>query len=293
MRDALCAAHPDLSVEIIGITTEGDRRLQSRLADFGGKGLFIKELEQRLLDLSADIAVHSMKDVTTSLPAGLLIPVVMARDDPRDALLAPGYTSLAALPTGAVIGTSSLRRRCQLSVVRPDVRVKILRGNVGTRLSRLDAGEYQALVLATAGLHRLSLHERITTVLEIEQMLPAVGQGAIGVECREDDGQALALLQSLDDVATHRAVRAERAVAHRLDAGCHAPLAAHATMHGGTIMLRGLVGRVDGSEIIADEAHGSAEAPEDVGYALAEQLLQRGAGKILAALGADSTGSQP
>jgi hydroxymethylbilane synthase len=289
---ALRQAHPTLTVEIIGITTEGDRLLDRRLADYGGKGLFIKELEHRLLDGSADIAVHSMKDVTTTLPPGLSIPVILAREDPRDALVAPGYTEINALPTGARIGTSSLRRQCQLSASRGDLRIESVRGNVGTRLSKLDAGDYDALVLASAGLQRLGLAQRITTVLEVDAMLPAVGQGAIGVQCREDDGPVLDVIGVLDDLTTHLAVRAERAFTEMLDGGCHAPIGGYAVVHEQTIQLTGLVGRTDGSEILRDDVEGEITSPEQLGRALAEKLLHRGAGKILASLESPKDGER-
>ncbi len=284
VRERLLALHPGLRVELIGMHTEGDRILDAPLAKIGGKGLFIKELEQRLLDHSADIAVHSMKDVTVDLPEGLVLPVILEREDPRDAFIANRYSSLDELPRGAVVGTSSLRRQCQLKALRPDLVIRDLRGNVGTRLGRLDAGEYAAIILATAGIVRLGQGGRIRMRLEPEQLLPAIAQGAIGIECRAGDSAVMELLQPLDHAGTHTRVVAERGVNRRLDGGCQVPIAAHALLDHGRLSMRGLVGRLDGSEIIRAEVAGPAGEAGALGLELGEILLARGADAILAEL---------
>ena len=284
VQERLQALHPGLQVELIGMQTEGDRILDAPLAKIGGKGLFIKELEQRLLEHSADIAVHSMKDVTVDLPGGLALPVILEREDPRDAFISNEYSCLEALPRGAVVGTSSLRRQCQLKALRPDLMIRDLRGNVGTRLGKLDAGEYAAIILAVAGVMRLGQAGRIRTRLEPEQLLPAIGQGAIGIECRAGDTAVEELLRPLDHAATHTRVLAERGVNRRLDGGCQVPIAAHALLDHGRLFLRGLVGRVDGSEIIRAEVEGPAARAEALGMELGEALLVRGADAILAEL---------
>jgi hydroxymethylbilane synthase len=274
-------AHPGLRVELVGMTTQGDRILDSPLAKVGGKGLFVKELEQGLLEGGADIAVHSMKDVPVELPAGLHLPVVLHREDPRDAFVSNRYARFADLPEGARVGTSSLRRQSQIRERRPDLRIFDLRGNVGSRLAKLDAGEYDAIILASAGLKRLGLEERITEHLDPHDSLPAIGQGAIGIECRSEDPEVNALIAVLDHPDTHARVRAERAMNARLQGGCQVPIAGHAVLEEGRIVLRGLVGRPDGSEVIRGSISGRAEDAEALGIALADDLLGRGAGAIL------------
>jgi hydroxymethylbilane synthase len=274
-------AHPGLRVELVGMTTQGDRILDSPLAKVGGKGLFVKELEQGLLEGGADIAVHSMKDVPVELPAGLHLPVVLHREDPRDAFVSNRYARFADLPEGARVGTSSLRRQSQIRERRPDLRIFDLRGNVGSRLAKLDAGEYDAIILASAGLKRLGLEERITEHLDPQDSLPAIGQGAIGIECRSEDPEVNALIAVLDHPDTHARVRAERAMNARLQGGCQVPIAGHAVLEEGRIVLRGLVGRPDGSEVIRGSISGRAEDAEALGIALADDLLGRGAGAIL------------
>jgi hydroxymethylbilane synthase len=290
VRDCLMAAHPGLAVELVTMSTQGDKLLDAPLARVGGKGLFVKELEQGMLEGRADIAVHSMKDVPVELPEGLALPVVMAREDPRDAFVSGRYESLEALPSGARVGTSSLRRHCQLHVRRPDLQVRSLRGNVNTRLAKLDAGDYDALVLAAAGLKRLGMEQRIRAYLPTEVSIPAIGQGAIGIECRADDREALALVAPLDHPETHTCVRAERAVNARLHGGCQVPIAAHAEIAGGRLHLWAMVGSPDGRRVLRAEGAGSPEEAESLGTRLAEDLLAQGAGEILQALFAEHGG---
>jgi hydroxymethylbilane synthase len=274
-------AHPSLTMELVGMTTRGDKLLDSPLAKVGGKGLFIKELEQSLLDGSADLAVHSMKDVPVELPPGLSLPVVLAREDPRDAFVSPRYHHPEQLPQGARVGTSSLRRQCQLAACYPDLTLSNLRGNVNTRLARLDAGDYEAIILAAAGLKRLNLESRIACYLAPEISLPAIGQGAIGIECRAGDRRVLAWISVLDDPDTHTRIRAERAMNARLQGGCQVPVAGYAVLQDGQLWLRGLVGTPDGSQVVTGEIRGPATEAEQLGTRLAEELLARGAAAIL------------
>jgi len=278
---ALRAAHPGIEVEILGMSTQGDKILDTPLAKIGGKGLFVKELEARMLEGEADIAVHSMKDVPVELPEGLHLAVIMQREDPRDAFVSNKYASLDELPEGAVVGTSSLRRQCQLADRRPDLRIESLRGNVNTRLRKLDDGDYDAIILAAAGLIRLGFGERIRAFIEPEDSLPAIGQGAVGIECRTDDERVNALLAPLHHADTADRVRAERAMNARLEGGCQVPIGGHALLQDGQLWLRGLVGTVDGSEIIRAEIAGPREQAEALGKALAEELLEHGAAAIL------------
>ncbi len=281
---ALTAAYPALQVEIIGMTTKGDRILDAPLAKVGGKGLFVKELEQGMLAHEADIAVHSMKDVPVEFPAGLHLPVILEREDPRDAFVSNRYEALADLPEGSVVGTSSLRRQCQLADRRPDLRIEPLRGNVNTRLAKLDAGDYDAIILAAAGLIRLGFQSRIRSLISPEDSLPAIGQGAIGIECRAQDPRVNDLIRVLHHEETALRVRAERAMNLRLHGGCQVPIAGFALLADGRLFLRGLVGATDGSRILRAEAEGPADAPEDLGTRVADALLDQGAGEILAAL---------
>jgi hydroxymethylbilane synthase len=284
---ALRRAHPGLAVELLGMSTQGDKILDTPLAKIGGKGLFVKELEQGMLDGRADFAVHSMKDVPVDLPDGLHLAVVMAREDPRDAFVSGRYASLAELPEGARVGTSSLRRQCQLAERRPDLELLALRGNVNTRLRKLDDGEYDAIILASAGLKRLGFGERIRQLLEPTESLPAIGQGAIGIECRSDDERLNALLQPLHDADTATCVAAERAMNQRLHGGCQVPIGGHAVLAGGELWLRGLVGSVDGRRLIRTERRGPRAQALALGVAAAEDLLARGADELLAALYAE------
>lgn len=280
----LCAAHPDITTKLIRMTTRGDKILDAPLAKVGGKGLFVKELEQGMLDGRADIAVHSMKDVPVELPAGLHLAAILPRESPRDAFVSNRFSSLDDLPERARIGTSSLRRQCQIIAKRPNSTIVSLRGNVNTRLSKLDQGEYDAIVLAVAGLQRLGLGHRITQELNVDESLPAIGQGAIGVECRRDDPRTNERLAALHDAATSLCIAAERAMNERLQGGCQVPIAGFAKLVKGRIRLRGLVGQPDGSEIIRGEITGSSDSAERLGRALADDLLQRGAERILRAL---------
>lgn len=281
VRDLLQQAHPGLEVELVGMSTQGDRVLDSPLAKIGGKGLFVKELEQSMLEGRTDIAVHSMKDVPVELPPGLHLPVILPREEPRDAFVSNKYKSFSELPNGARLGTSSLRRQTQLQALRPDLSIESLRGNVGTRLQRLDDGVYDAIILASAGLIRLGLSERIAESLPPEICLPAIGQGAIGIECRIDDPVVNQLIRVLDDPETHICVRAERALNARLEGGCQVPIAAHAVLQNGRVLLDALVGRPDGSEIIRGHQSGTAAEAEAIGLELAEDLLARGADVVL------------
>jgi hydroxymethylbilane synthase len=281
---ALAAAHPGLAVEIVGMTTKGDRILDAPLAKVGGKGLFVKELEQGMLSGQADIAVHSMKDVPVEFPEGLHLPVILEREDPLDAFVSNRYASLDALPAGARVGTSSLRRQCQLAARRPDLRVEPLRGNVNSRLAKLDAGDYDAVLLAAAGLIRLGFAERIRGRIDPGDSLPAIGQGAIGIECRVGDGRTEALIGPLHHPETALRVLAERALNARLHGGCQVPIAGHATLEEERLHLRGLVGTPDGSRVLRAEAQGPSRDPEALGIAVAEDLLRQGAGEILSAL---------
>ena len=278
---ALREAHPGLAVELLGMSTQGDKILDTPLAKIGGKGLFVKELEARMLDGGADIAVHSMKDVPVDLPEGLHLPVIMQREDPRDAFVSNHFASLGELPEGAVVGTSSLRRQCQLADRRPDLQIKSLRGNVNTRLRKLDEGEYDAIILACAGLKRLGFEARIASHLDPAFSLPAIGQGAVGIECRSDDPFINDLIAPLNHSATATRVLAERAMNNRLEGGCQVPIGGYAELDGGTLLLRGLVGRPDGSEMVRGEIAGRAEEAEFLGTTLADDLLSRGAREIL------------
>ncbi|MFP5349354.1 MAG: hydroxymethylbilane synthase [Gammaproteobacteria bacterium] len=281
VRAALVARHPSLTVELVKITTEGDRILDRPLAAVGGKGLFIKELEQALFDRRIDLAVHSMKDLTVSLPEGLHIAAVCEREDPRDAFVSGRYASLAALPPGSRVGTSSLRRQCQLRALYPQLEVVTLRGNVNTRLAKLDAGEYDALLLAVAGLKRLGFGERIREALPIAVSLPAVGQGAVCIECRSDDAETNRLLAALDHAPTRTCVAAERALNAALEGGCQVPIAGYAALDGAALHLRALVGAPDGTRIVRGERRGAAVDATAIGADLAQELLARGAKEIL------------
>ena len=281
-RALLQDAQPGLNVEIITVKTVADRFQHKSLAQMGGKGMFVKELEQALLNGAADLAVHSMKDVTVDLPAGLSIPAVLQREDPRDVLISNRYSSLTGLPAGASIGTSSLRRQCQLKAAHPGLALKDIRGNVGTRLQKLDDGAYDALVLAAAGIKRLGQEDRISRYLDVKDMLPAIGQGALGIETRSDDPRVLQLVQPLNHAPTRACVVAERALSRRLYGGCHLPVAAYAQTSGGELSMTALVGYPDGSRVIRDRISGAVDLGEKLGAELGERLLQQGAQEILA-----------
>ncbi len=281
VKDELEKRFPDLSVELVTMVTKGDVILDTPLAKIGGKGLFVKELELALLENRADIAVHSMKDVPMTFPEGLGLAVICEREDPRDAFVSNKYQNLDELPAGAVVGTSSLRRQCQLMAKYPHLEVKSLRGNVGTRLSKLDHGEYDAIILASAGLIRLGMAERIRSFISVEQSLPAAGQGAVGIETRVNDERVLNYLATLNHNPTACCVIAERAMNTRLQGGCQVPIGGFATLNGNEITLNALVGALDGSSIIRASGVAAIEQAEQLGISVAEQLLAQGADKIL------------
>jgi len=277
----LKASHPSLNIELVKMVTQGDKILDTPLAKIGGKGLFVKELEQGMLNGDADIAVHSMKDVPAQLPEGLEIGAILFREDPRDAFVSNTYSSINDLPQGAVVGTSSLRRQCQLLDMRPDLQIKSLRGNVNTRLQKLDNGDYDAIILAAAGLIRLGFESRIKTALPVNTMLAAIGQGAIGIECRQDDATTKALIECLHDKLTASRLRAERAMNFTLEGGCQAPIAGHARIKGNILRLHGLVAEPDGSVMITEQLEGPIEEAEKIGITVAKRLLAGGAKNIL------------
>lgn len=285
VKARLLAAHPGLQVALVPMTTRGDQILSSPLSQIGGKGLFIKELEVAMLEGRADIAVHSMKDVPMDFPPGLGLAAICEREDCRDAFVSNRFASLQELPQAAVIGSSSLRRQCQLRAWRADLQLQDLRGNVGTRLRKLDAGEYDAIILAGAGLIRLGLPDRIRQLLPPSLSLPAGGQGAVGIEARLADGDTLALLQCLHHEATAVCVRAERAMNARLQGGCQVPIAALAVLENPQqLYMRGLVGSVDGKTILRSEIRGATHLGEALGEILADDLLRQGAAALLEAL---------
>ncbi|RZF86974.1 hydroxymethylbilane synthase [Pseudoalteromonas sp. CO325X] len=274
--------HRGITVELVTMTTKGDIILDTPLAKVGGKGLFVKELEQAMLDGRADIAVHSMKDVPVEFPKGLELHTICEREDPRDAFVSNTFDNIDNLPAGAIVGTSSLRRQCQLKEQRPDLEVRDLRGNVNTRLAKLDDGQYDAIILAAAGLIRLHMPERIRSYISAEQSLPANGQGAVGIECRSDDMAIKALLAPLEHRETRIRVDAERAMNRRLQGGCQVPIGAYAELNEDHVYLRGLVGSVDGQQILRAEISGPASEAQQLGISLADDLLAQGAGSILA-----------
>ena len=283
IRARLEAMHADLKVELVTFVTQGDKILDTPLAKIGGKGLFVKELEEALLDGRADLAVHSMKDVPMALPEGLTLAVICEREDPLDAFVSNTYNSFAELPHGAKVGTSSLRRKCQILKQRPDLEIIDLRGNVGTRLSKLDAGLYDAIILASAGLKRLGLADRIRHSLQLEISLPAVGQGALGLECRAADQAVLDLILPLLHDETDICVRAERAFNAYLEGGCQVPIAGYASFSQGQLHIEGRVGSVDGATLLKVELKGTPEQAEQLGETLAQKLLEQGAGDLLKA----------
>ena len=278
--------HPGLQVELVPMSTKGDKILDTPLAKIGGKGLFVKELEVAMLENRADIAVHSMKDVPMEFPEGLGLEVICEREDPQDAFVSNQYASIDELPQGAIVGTSSLRRQCQLKAKRPDLDIRDLRGNLGTRLGKLDDGQYDAIILASAGLIRLEMPERIAQKIPAKWILPAGGQGAVGIECRIDDEATKKLLAPLNHPETAIRVKAERAVNNRLQGGCQVPIGAFANVQGDDVHIEALVGALDGSEIIQKQISGPKENAEQLGTEIAEQLLSAGADKILEEVGA-------
>ncbi len=282
VRDALLARNPGLDVELLTMTTQGDKILDTPLAKVGGKGLFVKELELGMLEGRADLAVHSMKDVPVEFPDGLGLAAILPREDPRDTLISNRFSSIDELPRGARVGTSSLRRQCQLNARRPDLEILDLRGNVNTRLKKLDDGEYDAILLAAAGVKRMGWEERITELLEPEQFIPAIGQGAIGIEIRLDDDRVRGLVGELNDQQTAIRITAERALNEALQGGCQVPIAGYSEISHGVILLRALVGRPDGSELVQGVISGKPEDAAELGQVLADDLLSRGAREILA-----------
>lgn len=284
VKARLQALYPDLDIQLLGMTTQGDRILDVTLNKIGGKGLFVKELETALAEGRADLAVHSLKDVPMHLPEGFALAAILQREDPRDALVSNHYASLEALPAGAVVGTSSLRRESQLRARFPHLVVKPLRGNVQTRLRKLDEGEFDAIVLAAAGLKRLGLTDRIRLELSPEQSLPAVGQGALGIEIRADREDVLALLAPLNDAETAACVTAERAMSRALGGSCQVPLGGYAELQGGMLTLRAFVAEPDGSVVYAAQAQAPAAEAEQLGQQLAAQLSEQGAAAIIAQL---------
>lgn len=276
--------YPGLDVSLLTMKTRGDKLLDAPLAKVGGKGLFVKELEIGLLEGSADLAVHSLKDVPVEFPEGLELALVMEREDPRDAFVSNHHDSLAAMPAGTLVGTSSLRRQTQIRERYPELNVDWLRGNVNTRLAKLDAGEYDAIILAASGLQRLGFNDRIRTAIAPEECLPAIGQGVLGIEIRSDDDELRQLIAPLAHADTTLRVTAERAFNQTLNGGCQVPIAGYAELDGDQLHLRGLVGEPDGSRILRAEVRGSSERAHELGVQLAEQLLAQGADTILDAL---------
>ncbi|KXO81014.1 hydroxymethylbilane synthase [Stutzerimonas stutzeri] len=284
VKARLEASHSGLKVSLVPMVSRGDKLLDAPLAKIGGKGLFVKELETALLENEADIAVHSMKDVPMEFPEGLGLYCICEREDPRDAFVSNRFDSLDALPPGSVVGTSSLRRQAQLLARRPDLKIQFLRGNVNTRLAKLDAGEYDAIILAAAGLIRLGFGERIRSSIGVDESLPAGGQGAVGIECRTGDSEVHALLACLNHAPTATRVVAERALNKRLNGGCQVPIACYAVLEGEQLWLRGLVGQPDGTLLLRAEGRAPAAEAEALGVQVAKELLEQGAEQILKAV---------
>jgi hydroxymethylbilane synthase len=281
VRDQIINHYPDDRVELVRIRTKGDKILDSPLSQIGGKGLFVKEIEEALLCKEVDLAVHSVKDVPAELPDGLQVRIYPRREDARDGFISLRYKELKELPNGATVGTGSLRRSAQLLALRPDLCIKAVRGNVDTRLRKLDAEDLHAIILAVAGLNRLGFSDRIGSVFSTDEVLPAIGQGALGLEMRKDDDKTYARLMFLNDYITEVTVRAERAFLKKLEGGCQVPIAGHGRLNGDVIHLQGMVAEPDGSKVIKDEISGSKDRPEEIGVMLAERLLSAGADKIL------------
>jgi len=281
VAERLKKAHPGIKIELVKMVTQGDKILDSPLSKIGGKGLFVKELEQGMIEGKADIAVHSMKDVPMVFPSGLHLAVILPREDPSDAFVSNHYTSIEELPAHAKIGTSSLRRQCQIAEHLPNAEILSLRGNVNTRLAKLDSGDYDAIILASAGLKRLGFSHRISQSLHSDFSLPAVGQGAVGIECRVDDVEINQLLVPLHDPDSTIRVTAERAMNQRLNGGCQVPIAGFAELRDDGLFMRGLVGKPDGSVIYRAEQWGRTDQAVELGQAIADRLLAKGAGVIL------------
>ncbi len=282
VKNALERIHPNLTVELLPLMSQGDKLLATPLSQIGGKGLFVKELETAIIERRADIAVHSVKDMPVDLPDSLVIATYCEREDPRDVFISNRYSSFNQLPPGAIIGTASLRRQCQLKALRPDILVHTLRGNVNTRLQKLDDDEYDAIILAAAGIIRLEKTERISEYFSVEQILPGIGQGSVCIETRSFDQTTMNLIAALDHEPTRIRITAERAMNERLDGGCQVPMAAYATLEGNQINVRGLVGSLDGRVMLRANQQGDATQAHELGIQLAEDLLSQGADKILA-----------
>ncbi|WP_392563774.1 hydroxymethylbilane synthase [Orbus wheelerorum] len=281
VKNRLISCHPELTVELVPMVTQGDILLDSPLSKIGGKGLFVKQLELALLNDEADIAVHSLKDIPAQFPNGLELTTICVRDDVRDAFISNKYNNLSELPKNAIVGTSSLRRQCQLKAHYPTLTIKDLRGNIGSRLQKLDNNEYDAIILAAAGLKRLELDERIKQFIPVDIMLPAVGQGAVGIETRQNDDRIHQLLAPLDDQNTRYCVIAERAMNNHLQGGCQVPIACYSKLEQDTLTLQGLVGSLDGQQIITETVIGNKQQATELGIMLAKQLIAQGADKIL------------
>jgi len=282
VKDRLHEIFPDLEIEIIIIKTEGDKRLDAPLSEIGGKGLFIKEIEDSLIKKEIDIAVHSLKDMTTQIPDGLTLAAVTKREDPRDCLITANGCKLEELPHKSCIGTSSLRRRAQILNLRPDLVIKPLRGNLDTRLKKLFSGEYDGIITAFAGLKRLEKEDQISQRLPLDHFIPAVGQGALGIETRADDAETLNLVEKLNDEKTSYCASAERSFLKKMEGSCKAPIAANAVIEKPTLQIRGMVASLDGKNIISHSLSGKIENAEEIGYKLGEELLNKGADRILA-----------
>jgi len=281
VKGRLELAHPGLEVEIVGITTRGDRIQDRPLVEVGGKGLFVKELENALLNETADIAVHSMKDVPMDLLAEMEIPVICQREDPRDAFVSTKFSNLEELPQGATVGTSSVRRKSQLAALRADLKFLDLRGNVDTRLRKLDEGQYDAIILAVAGLNRMGWADRISAALSVEACIPSAGQGAVGIECRTGDQKVKQLITPLNHADSFTVVTCERALSRRLQASCEVPVAAYAQLKDDKLEVSGMVASLDGEKVLRAKLTGTRDEAASLGIALAEELLDRGAGEIL------------
>lgn len=281
IKSSLLKHYPDLNIQLISMLTKADRFLNMPLQKIGGKGLFVKELEQALISKNADIAVHSIKDLPAELPDALILSVVCQREDPRDVLVSNRFENFKTLPLEAIIGTSSLRRQCQLKKIRPDLIMENLRGNVDSRLKKMQEKNYAGIILAAAGLKRLNEENKITYFFSTDEMIPAIGQGAIGIECRKDDEETIKLISVLEDLPTRLSITAERAMNAQFGGNCQIPIAAHATIHQNELFIRGMVGKEDGSEILYAEKKGDAQQAENIGIALAEDLIAQGAYKIL------------
>ncbi len=282
VRDVLISIHPNLQIELVEISTQGDKILDTPLAKIGGKGLFVKELENTLQAKQTDIAVHSMKDVPVELPSDLIVGIILERKEPYDAFVSNHYSNLDELPQGAIVGTASLRRQCQILALRPDLKIHSLRGNVGTRLRKLDEGQYDAIILAEVGLRRLNFEKRISDIFKSTQMLPAIGQGAIGIEYRIDDEKTLEFIKPLHDKITQQRIIAERALNEKLEGGCQVPIAGFAQIINNILNLEGLVGDIDGKKIIRRNISGSVEQAESLGKQLGQELIAEGARSLIA-----------